>query len=143
MTLCEELFFEITLTGPKSSLDNVVKFLRSGRLDDFFEFSSEYIDYDDSYFEALDNEECSLVFTNDDFGIEIDEFDTDDFLEVFCKAARAVDARGRLSDIDDEEYSFVSASGDHYYLNADKMHLFNDELDREAEKEDEEDEEED
>lgn len=136
MTLCEELFFEITLTGTKSSLDKVVAFLESGGLDDFFEFSSEYIDYDDSYYDADGTDECSLVFTNDDFGIEIDEFDTDDFLEVFCKAARAIDARGRLSDIDDEEYSFVSVSGDSYYLNADKMHLFNDELDREAEKED-------
>ena len=143
MTLCEELFFEITLTGTKSSLDKVVAFLEAGGLDDFFEFSSEYIDYDDSYYDAEDGDECSLVFTNDDFGIEIDEFDTDDFLEVFCKAARATDARGRLSDIDDEEYSFVSVSGDSYYLNADKMHLFNDELDREAAKEagDEEDEE--
>jgi hypothetical protein len=135
MTLCEELFFEITVSGTKSELKKLVSFLESGGLDDFFEYSAEYIDYDDSYSEASEGGETQLVFTNDDFGIEIDEFDTDEFLELFCKAAKNLDARGRLSDIDDEEYSFVSTTGDSYYLNADKMHLFNDELDAEARKE--------
>ena len=69
-------------------------------------------------------------------GIEIDEFDTDEFLEVFCKAARRLDVEGRLFDIDDEEYEFVSEVGDSYYLNAKRTKKFNDELDEKAYEED-------
>ena len=47
MTLCEELYFEITLTGEKANLKKFVTFLKSGELDDFFEVTSEYIHYDD------------------------------------------------------------------------------------------------
>jgi len=142
MTLYEELYFEITLNGTKGDVKRLVSFLESGGLDDFFEYSPEYIDYGDDYSDASDAADVTVTFTNDDFGIEIEELDTDDFLETFCKAARNLDARGRLSDIDDEEYSFVSSKGDSYYLNADKIHLFNDELDAQARaEEDEEDEE--
>ena len=49
MTLCEELYFEITLTGTKSELKKFVSFLKSGELDDFFEITSDYINYDDEY----------------------------------------------------------------------------------------------
>ena len=135
MTLCEELYFEINVTGQKSEIKKLISFLESGGLDDFFPVHKDYICYDDSYSDASDTEECAIVFTNDDLGIEIDEIDSDDFLEVFCRAARSLDARGRLYDIDDEEYAFVSEKGDSYYLNADKVEFFNDELDAHAAKE--------
>lgn len=136
MTLCEELYFEITLTGTKSELKKFVSFLKSGELDDFFEVTSDYINYDDEFEGALPEQETSIIFSNDDMGIEIDEFDTDEFLEVFCKAARRLDVEGRLFDIDDEEYEFVSEAGDSYYLNAKRTKKFNDELDEKAYEED-------
>lgn len=132
MTFCEELYFEITLTGTKSELRKFVSFLKSGELDDFFEISGDFINYDDEFESALPDQETSITFSNDDIGVEIDEFDSDEFLEVFCKAAKALDVEGRIYDIDDEEYEFVSASGDSYYVNAKKTKRFNDELDEKA-----------
>lgn len=137
MTLCEELYFEITLTGTKSELKKFVSYLKSGELDDFFEVTSDYIHYDDEFEAADADKEVSFIFSNDDYGIEIDEFDTDEFLEVFCKAAKSIEAEGRLFDIDDEEYEFISAKGDSYYLNAKRSVKFNDELDQKAFEEDE------
>ena len=84
----------------------------------------------------MPDQETSVILSNDDYGIEIDEFDTDEFLEVFCKAAKALDVEGRLFDIDDEEYEFTSAKGDSYYLNAKRTIKFNDELDEKAYEED-------
>ena len=136
MTLCDELYFEITLSGAKSELKKFVSFLKSGELDDFFEVTSDYINYDDEFEGALPEQETSVIFSNDDMGIEIDEFDTDEFLEVFCKAARRLNVEGRLFDIDDEEYEFVSEAGDSYYLNAKRTQKFNDELDEKAYEED-------
>ena len=136
MTLCDELYFEITLSGAKSELKKFVSFLKSGELDDFFEVTSDYINYDDEFEGALPEQETSIIFSNDDMGIEIDEFDTDEFLEVFCKAARKLDVEGRIFDIDDEEYEFVSEAGDSYYLNAKRTKKFNDELDEKAYEED-------
>ena len=136
MTLCEELYFDITFRGAKSELKKFVTFLKSGELDDFFEILPEYFDYDDDYATAEPDREVSIIFSNDDYGIEIDEFDTDEFLEVFCKAAKAIDIKGVLYDIDDEEYEFISAMGDSYYVNAKRSIKFNDELDSEAYKED-------
>lgn len=136
MTLCEELYFEITLTGAKTDLKRFVSYLKSGELDDFFEFTSDYISYDDEYEGAEPEQETSITISNDDYGIEIDEFDTDEFLEVFCRAAKALDVEGRLFDIDDEEYEFTSAKGDSYYLNAKRTIRFNDELDEKAYEED-------
>ena len=136
MTLCEELYFEITLSGTKSELKKFVSYLKSGELDDFFEVSSEYIHYDDEFDVADPDKETSLILSNDDYGIEIDEFDTDEFLEVFCKAARALEVEGRLFDIDDEDYAFASAKGDSYYVNAKRNTKFNDELDEKAYEED-------
>lgn len=118
MTLCEELYFDITLTGAKSDLKNFVSYLKSGELDEFFEIQSDYFDFDDEYESALPTSQVSLIFTNDDIGIEIDEFDTDEFLEVFCKAAHALDVKGVLYDADEEEYEFISEAGDSYYMNA-------------------------
>ncbi len=131
MILCEELYFEITLTGAKSELKKFVTFLKSGELDDFFEFSSDYISYDDE-FETVDAEgKTSIVISNDDYGIEIDELDTDEFLEVLCRAAKNLEVVGNLYDIDDEEYRFVSELGESYYINSDKISKFNEDLDRE------------
>ena len=136
MTLCEELYFEITLSGTKSELKRFASYLKSGELDDFFEVSSDYIHYDDEFDAADPEKETSFIFSNDDYGVEIDEFDTDEFLEVFCKAARKLDVEGRIFDIDDEEYEFVSEAGDSYYLNAKRTKKFNDELDEKAYEED-------
>ena len=136
MTLCEELYFEITLTGAKSELKKFVSYLKSGELDDFFEVTSDYIHYDDEFDAADADKETSFIFSNDDYGIEIDEFDTDEFLEVFCKAAKSLEIEGTLFDVDDEEYKFVSAKGDSYYVRANRTTRFNDELDAKAHEED-------
>lgn len=125
MTLCEELYFEITVAGKKSELKKFISFLRSGELDEFFEMDSDYIHYRDGYDEQDDSETSSFTFSNDDYGIEIDEFDTDEFLDVFCMAGRALDMNGRIFDVDDEEYAFISNAGDSYYLNAKKIGMFN------------------
>jgi hypothetical protein len=132
MILCEELYFEITLTGAKSELKKFITFLKSGELDEFFEFSADYITYDDEYDAADADGKTSIVLSNDDYGIEIDELDTDEFLDVFCRAARNLEAVGHLYDIDDEEYRFVSEQGDSYYLNSDKIAKFNEDDDRES-----------
>ena len=77
MTLYEEIYFEITFSGVKSELKKMVKFLKSGELDDFFEITSDYICYADEYKDTEDSDETEFTFTNDDLGIEIEEFDTD------------------------------------------------------------------
>ena len=133
MTLCEELYFDITLIGPKSEIKKFASFLRSGELDEFFEFSGDYLSYCDEFDEAGADERVSMTLSNDDWGIEIDEFDTDEFLEVLCKAAKALDVRGNLYDIDDEEYSFISELGDSYYINAKNARLFNEDEDKPSE----------
>ena len=133
MLLCEELYFEITLTGVKSEIKKLVTFLKTGGLDDFFEFSADYISYDDE-FDTTENEgKTSVVLANDDYGIEIDELDTDDFLDVFCRAAKNLDVVGSLYDADEDEYRFISDAGESYYLNSDKISKFNEDLDREEE----------
>ena len=73
--------------------------------------------------------ETSITLSTDDYGIEIEEFDTDEFLEVFCKAAKKLDVYGSLFDSDDGEFQFTSAKDDSYYLNSRKSLVFNDELD--------------
>ncbi len=132
MFLNEELYFEITLEGLKSELKRFVKFLKSGELDDFFEIPSDYIVPDDGYSACADDEETSVVFTNDEIGVEVSDFAPEEFLDVFCKAARALDVTGHFYDINDEEYSFTSAAGSDSYQHGDE---FCDELDEEAYKE--------
>lgn len=129
MTLWDELYFEITLHGAKSELKKFVSFLKSGELEDFFEVTSDYIIYDDNYSSVGDSEETEIIFTNDDYGIEIEELDTDEFLELLCKAAKDLDVYGTLSDGDDGEFQFTSAKGYSYYINSRKSQRFNDELD--------------
>lgn len=125
MTLCEELYFEITLTGTRPELKKFISFLRSGELDEFFEFSSEYINYDDGFNDVSDSEKTSVVLSTDDYGIEIDELDTDEFLEIFCRAAKNILVVGQLYDIDDEEFNFVSEAGEDYYVNSRDVKHFN------------------
>ena len=136
MTLWDELYFEITLSGAKSDLKKFVSYLRSGELDDYVESASDYIIYDDAYAGAGDAESTEIIFTNDDYGIEIEEFDTDEFLELFCKAARALDVYGCIHDGDSAEFHFTSEKGDSYYVNSRKSMKFNDELDEVAYSED-------
>ena len=133
MLLCEELYFEITLTGVKSEVKKFITFLKTGGLDDFFEFSADYISYDDEYDTTENDGETSIVLANDDYGIEIDELDTDDFLDVFCRAAKNLEVVGSLYDADEDEYRFVSDAGESYYLNSDRISRFNEDLDREEE----------
>ena len=129
MTLWDELYFEITLKGAKSDIKKVVSFLESGELDDFFEISEEYIIFDDSYSSADNETETEMIFTNDDYGIEIDSLDADEFLELFCKAAKNLDVYGSLSDIDGAEFKFESEKGNASYINSRHAMRFNDELD--------------
>lgn len=142
MTLYDELYFEITATGPKSEIKNFVSYLKSGELDEFFEFSTDYINYDDEYATAGPDQEVSVVISNDDYGVEIDEFHTDEFLEVLCKAGRRLFLKGNLFDVDDEEYSFVSEKGDSYYTNALLVQNFNEDDDKPTEEDDEDSDEE-
>jgi hypothetical protein len=137
MTLYDELYFEITATGPKSEIKNFVSYLKSGELDEFFEFSTDYINYDDEYATASPDQEVSVVISNDDYGVEIDEFHTDEFLEVLCKAGRRLYLKGNLFDVDDEEYSFVSEVGNSYYTNALLVQNFNEDDDKPHEEDDE------
>ncbi|MBQ9084296.1 MAG: hypothetical protein IJY24_01440 [Clostridia bacterium] len=138
MKLYDELYFEITASGEKRDINKFIAFLNSGALDDFFEMDESFLEYDDDFDSCEDDGETSVILVNDDIGIEIEEFETFDFLETICRNARAIDLRGRLYDADDEEYAFVSAKGDSYYLNADNIEL-NDELDEQAKKDDAED----
>jgi len=138
MTLWDELYFEVTMRGEKSELRKFASFLKSGDLDDFFEITSDYIIYDDNYTAADDEQESEIIFTNDDYGIEIEEFDTDEFLEIFCKAAKNLDVYGSLCDSDGGEFHFTSNKGDSYYVNSRKAVVFNDELDEVAYNEDKE-----
>ena len=140
MTLYEELYFEITASGTKSEIKKLARFLKSGELEDFFEVSRDYINLDDNYDAISDEEKCELVFSNDEVGIEIDEFDTDEFLELFAKAAKNLEVTGTLYDAEDNEFSFVSPEGDSYYYNA-RLKNFNDELDDVANDEEVEEEE--
>lgn len=135
MILYEEIYFEITFSGLKSELKKMVKFLKSGELEDFFEVTSDYICYADEYKDADDSEESEFTFTNDDLGIEIDEFDTADFLELICKAGKKLEISGHIYDISDDEYSFTSEAGDDGFVNANENKKFNDELDAAAESE--------
>ena len=130
MTLYDELYFDIKATGPKTDIKRFVSFLKSGELNDFFEFSSDYIIYDDDFSTAEADDETSITISNDDFGVEIDEFHTDEFLEILCKAGKNLYIKGQLFDIDDDEYAFVSEEGDSYYTNAKNIISFNEDEDK-------------
>lgn len=142
MTLYEEIYFNITLSGKKAELERFVSFLNGGGLDDFFEMDDSYVDYDDNYKSTSDEGDTYITFSNDDIGIEVDEFDVDEFLETLCRAARKLDVRGELYDVDEDDYRFISEANNSYYLNAKNINLFNDDLDTQAKEEDTDDEDE-
>ena len=134
MKLHEELYFEITVEGAKSDVVKFIDYVKSGELDDFFEFSSEYIVYDDNYAISSDIGQVSVSLSNDNYGIEIDSFDPEEFLDALCSGGKMVTIHGNIFDIDDEEYRFISNIGETSYVNTDKID-FSDELDDEAKKE--------
>ncbi len=136
MFLYDEIYFEITARGSSEEIDKLECYLSSGELDDFFEISPEYINRD----ETMDGAE--IIFSNDDVGIELDEFEVEDFLDVLCKAGKSVDLRGSLYDTDDNEFTFASPAGDSAYYDSDVPCTFNDELDEAAREEEEEEDEE-
>lgn len=141
MKLYDELYFEITLRGQKSELVKFIRFLKSGELDDFFEVSADYIVPADDFASADDGQKTEITFTNDDIGIEIDRFNPEDFLDIFCLASKKLDVRGHFYDINDEEYEFSSVAGDNGYTDS-ILSEFNDELDSYARDEDVDDEDE-
>ena len=134
MKLHEELYFEITVEGVKSDVAKFIDYVKSGELDDFFEFSSEYIVYDDNYAISSETTQVSVSLSNDNYGIEIDSFDPEEFLDALCSGGKNVTIHGNVFDIDDEEYRFISNAGSTSYVNTDDID-FSDELDDEAKKE--------
>jgi hypothetical protein len=132
MTLYDELYFEITFHGDSSEIKKIASFIKSGDLDEFFENAGEYIVQNDT---AEGTEKATLVFSTDDYGIEIDEFEAFDFLDVICRAAKNLYVSGSIYDVDEDEYEFVSPEGDSYYMNARKAITYNDELDEVAREE--------
>ena len=136
MILHDEIYFEITLEGTADALHRFKSFALSGVFDDFFDVSDDYIIYEDN---ASEDGKSTIVFTNDEYGVEIDRFDVEEFLDVFCKGAEALFVNGCIYDIDDEEFRFISHEGDSSYTDA-KHARFNDELDEAAAGEDEGDE---
>ena len=134
MKLHEELYFEITVEGVKSDVSKFIDYVKSGELDDFFEFSSEYIVYDDNYAISSETTQVSVSLSNDNYGIEIDSFDPEEFLDALCSGGKNVTIHGNVFDIDDEEYRFISNAGSTSYVNSDDID-FSDELDDEVKKE--------
>lgn len=142
MTLYDELYFDITVEGVKSDINKFVSALKAGALDDFFEFDTDMIEYDDGYSAAEDGKSSSLSFSNVDIGIEIEELSVYDFLDELCRISKSLELRGEVYDAEDDEYRFVSHAGESYYINADKERLFEEDADKAVEEEDDEDEEE-
>ena len=134
MILYDEVYFDITLSGTKTDLKKFAKYLKGGALDDIFEGAYDFISYDDTFSDGEDEDECEAFFSNDDFGLEIFKFDTEDFLDIFCKETAALEIRGHIYDINDDEYSFTSPKGSTCY-NSGRV-KFNDELDAIASDED-------
>lgn len=134
MKLHEELYFEITADGDKESVDRFVSFVTSGVLDDFFEFTSDYITYSDNYNSAGTFDKVFVTLANDDYGIEIENLNPEDLLDVLCSGGRNLFIQGHIFDVDDEEYRFVSHIGSASFVNSENIE-FNDELDEEARRE--------
>ena len=134
MRLHEELYLDITIEGEKQYVEKFVAYVTSGELDDFFEIDDDFIDYCDNYDSSGDSDEVSISFSNENYGIEIDSFDPEEFLDVFCAAGGKVLIHGNIYDIEDEEYRFISNVGTTSFTNAGKV-VFRDELDIEASRE--------
>ena len=134
MRLHNELYFEIHASGLKSDIQKFVNYLLSGELDDFFEFSEDYIIYNDNFDQLNSHDETSVTISNDDEGIEISSFNPENFLDALCCASSRLELHGNLFDIDDEEYYFVSREGSSSYINTEDIE-YADELDEEARRE--------
>ena len=142
MILHDEIYFEITLEGNRADLEKFASYALSGVFDDFFEVSEDYVIYDDNHSTANESEKLNMVFTNDDYGIELNRLDPEEFIEILCRGAKELYVSGCVYDIEDEEYRFVSHEGDSGFVNAKHLNKFNDELDEIAAEEDAEEEEE-
>ena len=134
MRLYDELYFEITAEGDRDSLDKFVAFVTSGELDDFFEFTSDYVIYSDNYDSASYGEKISVTLSNDDYGIEIDSINPERFLELLCSGGKNLLIHGNLYDAGNDEYRFISHAGTTSFENSDEIE-FSDELDDEARRE--------
>lgn len=131
MKLYEEIYFEITLSGTKRDLANFVNYIKTRDLDEFLEITEDHIFYDDNFETAGPYDNSRITISNDDYGIELDELDPDEFLEAFCRAGKNLYIKGTIFDIDDEEYQFVSEEGDNYYINSRSIHYHDDDEDEE------------
>ena len=138
MTLSDELYFDITAEGTKSDVKKFVRALESGALEEYFEFDSEMLDYDDGYATSEESAKTSVSFSNTDFGIEIEELEVFDLLDSLCRITRTLEVRGEIYDAENDEYRFVSHAGDSYYINADKARLFEEDLEKDDDGEDDE-----
>lgn len=134
MRLYEELYFEITAEGDRESLDKFVSFVTSGELDDFFEFTDDYVIYSDNYNTASYGEKVSVTLANDDYGIEIDSINPERFLDLLCSGGKNLLIHGNLYDANNDEYRFISQAGTTSFENSDEID-FADELDEEARRE--------
>ena len=132
MILYDEINFDITVRGTKADVKRFENFLLSGELDDFFEFSDEYISHGDEFSSSGDDGEVEMTISSDDVGIEVSELDTAEFLDTLCRSAKRLELEGTLYDIEDSEFSFRSAKGEDFYVDARRAQKFNDELDEAA-----------
>jgi hypothetical protein len=137
MRLHEELYIDITIEGEKQHVEKFIAYIKSGELDEFFEIDDDFFDYCDHYDDLRDFDQVKASFSNENYGIEIDSFDPEEFLDVFCAGGGKVLIHGNLYDIEDEEYRFISNIGDTFFTNA-KSIVFRDELDIEASREESE-----
>lgn len=139
MVFYDEIYYEITLKGVKSDIKRFISFLTDGGLEDFFEFDEEAIIYGDNYLTTPDSMVTDITIANED-GVSVEEFDVEDFLELFCGASKKLEVYGFIYDAEENEYNFRSDAGDDFYENARDVSRFNDELDsiRDEEEEDEE-----
>ncbi len=130
--------FEINICGERARVQKLIDYLNSGELDEFFEVDEEFFLFDDSYDTAAPDEEVRVMFSSDEFGIEVESFDSDEFLEVLCKAGKQLHLSGNFYNFDDDEFRFISEAGNDYYINENNVSIFRDELDMQASKEEEE-----
>ena len=135
MIFYESVCFDITVMGEKAHVDKLVSYLKSGELDSFFAIEDDFFAFDDNYATANPSDEVSVGFS-EEFGVEVEEFDPDEFLEILCKVGKPLHIKGSFYNFDDDEIRFVSEAGNAYYANSDGFAEFNDELDAEAKKED-------
>ena len=139
MKLHEELYFEINAEGAREDIDRFISFVTSGVLDDFFEFTEDYVIYGDDYDDASKLDGITVTLANDDYGIEIDSLNPEDLLDVLCGGGKNLFIQGNLYDVNNDEYRFISNAGSTSYDNADDIE-FSDELDEEARREEVDDE---